>query len=396
MKIVFYIYSKKKILKLIIVLLIIKWQIYYINIEPYINFIKLKFKTELEYKKKEEYFKNLKEIKILKRYKKIERPKISIISPIYNSEKFLFAFLKSIQNQNFNKIEILLIDDCSLDNSLKIIEKFVKIDQRVILIKNRENKGTFINRNIGFLFSKGEYVILPDPDDIISKNILNICYVYAKKYNFDIIRFNFNQVKGNIQIITFLNQIQKKPLFQPELSTYIGYGNNELKFVDNAIWNKFIKKEAFTKALYFLKKYYLNIYIKYSEDLLFNFFLYKVANSFFFISKIGYYYLMNELSLTNSLFFKKPTLKIKHKFILLNLFLEYSKVSKLEIDIINLLFPNFNINENLYEFRKNYNFYYNIIKILFNNINSKFISKENKRILLKIKFIIEEKMKQKK
>ena len=64
---------------------------------------------------------------ILKKYEKISNPKISIISAVYNSERYILRFLKSIQNQNFRDIEILLINDCSKDNSINIIEKYIKI-----------------------------------------------------------------------------------------------------------------------------------------------------------------------------------------------------------------------------------------------------------------------------
>jgi cellulose synthase/poly-beta-1,6-N-acetylglucosamine synthase-like glycosyltransferase len=95
---------------------------------------------------------------IIKKYERINIPKISIISPIYNSEKYILRFMKSIRNQNFIDIEIILVDDCSIDNSVSKIEKYAIEDERIILIKNKRNKGTFVTRNIGVLFSKGKYI----------------------------------------------------------------------------------------------------------------------------------------------------------------------------------------------------------------------------------------------
>ena len=118
---------------------------------------------------------NLK-LKIVKKFEKINNPAISIISPVYNSEKYILRFIKSIQCQKFIDLEIILIDDFSIDNSIEIITKYKKTDQRIILIKNKKNKGTFINRNLGVLYSKGKYIIIPDPDDIITNNILKVCY----------------------------------------------------------------------------------------------------------------------------------------------------------------------------------------------------------------------------
>jgi len=92
----------------------------------------------------------------------VENPKISLISAVYNSEKYILRFLRSIQNQIFADIEIIFIDDYSNDNSTFIIEKYKKGDERIILIKNKKNKGTFFSRNIGTLKAKGEFLIFPD------------------------------------------------------------------------------------------------------------------------------------------------------------------------------------------------------------------------------------------
>ena len=154
---------------------------------------------------KKEYYLNKKEIKLIKEYYKInnkiliinrknfnrsEFPKVSVISSVFNREKYIPIFIRSILNQKLLDIELILIDDSSEDDSIKVIEKFKKVDPRISLIKNKKNKGTFISRNIGALKAKGEFLIFPDSDDIISKDLLDICYGICKKYNYDLIRFN--------------------------------------------------------------------------------------------------------------------------------------------------------------------------------------------------------------
>ena len=116
-------------------------------------------KLYFEMKKIEKYY-NLCNQRILiqnKIFKKVESPKISIITPIYNQEKNLYRYLMSIQNQEFYDLEIILIDDLSNDNSLKVLEKLKEIDERIILIKNKKRKGTLMSRNIGSIKSKADY-----------------------------------------------------------------------------------------------------------------------------------------------------------------------------------------------------------------------------------------------
>ena len=131
---------------------------------------------EEEIKNIESYLKlcentNLKELFF---FKKKNNPRVSIISSVYNKDKYLLRFLKSISYQNFKDIEIILINDCSMDNTLKLMKLYKNIDKRIILINNKKNFGTFRSRNIGILASKGDYVILPDPDDLLSKNSIKM------------------------------------------------------------------------------------------------------------------------------------------------------------------------------------------------------------------------------
>jgi len=135
---------------------------------------------------------------IMKKRKKYAHPKISIISPVYNRGRFLLRFIKSIQNQNFKEIEIILIDDCSNDNTKLLIKKYQKEDQRIILIQNKKNKGTFASRNIGSLISKGQFIMLPDPDDILEQNCLHYFYNLAKRNDYELIRFYIYTKKKNI------------------------------------------------------------------------------------------------------------------------------------------------------------------------------------------------------
>ena len=191
----------------------------------------------------------------------IKRPKISIISAVYNKENYIKRFLRSIQNQNFNDIEIILVDDCSTDNTIKIIEKFQRDDRRIILIKHSSNKGTLISRNNGVLKSRGEYLIIPDPDDILLNNILNKSYILAKKKDFDIIRFDACVSNHELYMKRIFKDKKYKTVYQPILSSYIFYSNGNLMQNDYVLWNKLIKRNIYVDTLNYIPNYYLNLYI---------------------------------------------------------------------------------------------------------------------------------------
>ena len=158
----------------------------------------------------------------------------------------ILRFLRSIQNQFFDDIEIIFIDDFSKDSSVKVIEYYKNEDERIILLKQKKNKGTLISRNIGVLLSKGNYIIIPDSDDILSNKILQNCYETSIKYNYEMIRFNQYEQKtkgkGWMQVI---NNLESHEIYQPKLSTFMFYGLGYLKLNDFSISNKFIKRTAY-------------------------------------------------------------------------------------------------------------------------------------------------------
>ena len=201
-----------------------------------------------------------------KTIEKVSNPKVSIIITVFNSENTFLRLLRSIQNQFFDDIEIVIIDDFSSDNSIQMIQKYQKEDPRIILIKNKKNLGTLISRNIGILKSIGKYVIIPDSDDMLSKNILNICYETANKYDYKIIRYNIYRGQGNFRLMNIVQKLESRIIYQPELSLYLFYGLGHLNLHEFTLWNKFIKREALIKTLNNINSYYLKQFMVIFED----------------------------------------------------------------------------------------------------------------------------------
>jgi glycosyltransferase involved in cell wall biosynthesis len=348
--------------------------------KKYINF-------NSEFNNIEKYFKvcNNSNLKIKKKFKKYKYPKVSIISPVYNREKFILRFLRSIQNQKFKDVEIIFVDDCSKDKSAKLIEEYKKKDERIILIKNKKNKGTFICRNEGVLNSRGKYIMLSDPDDILSRNIIYYCYYFLEINNYEMVRFNLYKGNGKIFFFERIKGLESRPIYQPELSTYLFYGKGKLLQIDFNVSNKFIKRDAYIKALNTLNNYYLNLYMTVLEDGLMNYFLYRTVKSLYFIQKVGYYYLTNNESITNTKFRNKK-LKLKFIFLYLKFIFEFSKNTKYEKDMANALFYTIFKKKYISKYKKylqnEYYFYYNIIRLY---LNCQYIDKKIKIILRNFK-----------
>ena len=121
--------------------------------------------------------------------KKIETiPAISIIAPTYNFEKYIAEFLESILNQTLQDYELILIDDCSTDRTVEIIEKFAPSFENLQLIRRRENFGSggYI-RNEFIKYARGEYILNLDADDILLPDALENFFSAAEKYHADFV-----------------------------------------------------------------------------------------------------------------------------------------------------------------------------------------------------------------
>ena len=162
------------------------------------------------------------------------------------------------------------------------------------------------------------------------------------------------------------------------------YGsNNELEMIDGYINNKFIKREVYIKSLNILDNFYKDMYITYMEDAMITFIIYRTAKSFFFLKKIGYYYLRNSLSINKNIN-KISELKLKFFFIYIKIVFDNTKNRKYEKDMANIIFSYLSkfIVQNL-SILKYQNLIYDFINIFLNNT---FFGDENKYILEVLKF----------
>ncbi len=115
-------------------------------------------------------------------------PKVSVIIPVYNTEKYIRKCLDSVCNQTLSDIEIICVNDCSPDNSLEILKEYAQKDNRIKIIDFKENKGAAVARNKGIDEATGEFVGFVDSDDFIDLDFYEKLYVKAVKGGAEVVK----------------------------------------------------------------------------------------------------------------------------------------------------------------------------------------------------------------
>lgn len=146
---------------------------------------------------------------------------ISIIIPVYNVEDYIDECIKSVINQSYNTIEIILVDDGSTDSSLSICYKWEKIDKRIRVI-HQSNKGLSGARNKGIVNAKGSFICFVDSDDILLKDYVEVLYFNIRKiegkYYLPQILLQYFDENG---LIPFKNEMDKGEIFNKEAFMYM-------------------------------------------------------------------------------------------------------------------------------------------------------------------------------
>ncbi|MBR1420267.1 MAG: glycosyltransferase [Selenomonadaceae bacterium] len=115
-------------------------------------------------------------------------PKISIVMPLYNSEKFIETAVESVLTQTFKDFELILIDDCSTDSTIEIISKYD--DPRIKFVRKDKNSGESASRNLGIKTARGKYIYFADHDDAMLENTLEIFYNAAEESGAEVVFMN--------------------------------------------------------------------------------------------------------------------------------------------------------------------------------------------------------------
>ena len=169
----------------------------------------------------------------------MKKPLISIIIPIYQVEKYLHRCVDSVIDQTYSNLEIILVDDGSLDNCPKICDEYAKKDKRIKVI-HKKNGGLSDARNKGLSIMKGEYVSFIDSDDYVEKDYIEYLYYLVKKYKTNFSCCASRAIYDSGTVITQETN-EEFNLTQKEAFERILYQNN----FTVASWGKLYKKELF-------------------------------------------------------------------------------------------------------------------------------------------------------
>lgn len=182
---------------------------------------------------------------------------ISIIMPAYNVERYIEESIDSITNNGFNRYELIIVDDCSTDNTLNIAKKKAKENSNIRVIDTKGGNGCSYGRKIGLNVAKGKYIYFCDADDYLEPGILKFIFDESEKYHLDVLMFNgrFKNELDNEWGITH----NKLPIVDQDIPTNMMSGEKLLGVMKNnrqwryAVWLYLVRKDIIDNNIDFFK-----------------------------------------------------------------------------------------------------------------------------------------------
>ncbi len=193
---------------------------------------------------------------------------ISVILPVFNGEKYLQQSIRSILEQTYENWELIIVNDCSTDNTEEIAQRYAKIDKRIRVINNLENKKLPASLNIGFSNAKGQYFTWTSDDNAyakdafekLRKNLIdnNVDFVFSDYQVIDEEDYIlYNQVTGPVEELPYYNNVGACFLYKKEIQEHLkGYNVNKFLVEDYDFWLRVYWKYKMlhiSESLYFYR-----------------------------------------------------------------------------------------------------------------------------------------------
>lgn len=170
---------------------------------------------------------------------------ISIILPIYNMQEYIAECLESVINQTYKDLEIICVNDFSMDNSMTIVKNYAKKDKRIKIVNNDRNRGLGGARNAGLDIAQGEYIIFCDTDDKLEPDFVEELYININKYDSDMAFCDVNLLNNDGSITSC------KPFHDMSICNYETFSPKEnfenFTNIWPSAWNKIYKKSIIDK-----------------------------------------------------------------------------------------------------------------------------------------------------
>lgn len=184
-----------------------------------------------------------KHMELIKKHLNYTHPKISVIVPIYNAEKYLEQCLHSILKQTFTDIEIICVNDGSTDKTEEMLRWFKNYDNRVTVI-NKKNTGYGDSMNVGLRSAQGEYISIIESDDFVKPAMLEELYAEAIKKNVEVVKSNFIAYQRNWEVPEEFLEILKDCPYGEVCNPMM---NKEVFYVQASVWSALYKRTFLLK-----------------------------------------------------------------------------------------------------------------------------------------------------
>lgn len=221
-----------------------------------------------------------------------EKIKISILVPVYNSEENLETCLNSLMDQTIKDIEIIVINDGSTDNSLKIAQKFAEKDSRFVII-DKKNSGYGDSLNFGIRKARGQYLGIVESDDYASTNMYEVLYKNTKNGTIDIVKSKHSiniQNADNEETFGETGTNARSYNSLPKYQAFTAKENPNIFYLMPSVWSAIYKKDfILSNDLFFVNTPRASF-----QDRSFAFKIYTKANSILIVDEILYHYCPGE------------------------------------------------------------------------------------------------------
>ena len=237
-----------------------------------------------------------------------QNPKVSIVVPVYNVEKYLSRCLDSLLNQTLKDIEIICVEDCSIDNSKSILKDYKQRDSRIKILYNKFNSGLSTTRNNGLKVSKSDYIMFCDSDDFYDQNMSLRLYNAINDCNCEMAVCGTNIIYEDKRGLAYKES--DKDYYAIKYDGLVKVTNDVVLNTDVSAWNKIYKKEiveenniTFPDGLLFEDAYFYFCYTIFCKNI-------------FFIKDKFYNYVRRENGIMSNLIEKKINSRaIEHLYI---------------------------------------------------------------------------------